>query len=149
MNPPHQGFGTDAPARGHVDLRLVIEDELLFPERPAQLGFQFQPLTGLGSHVRGVKLIGIAALFLSPMDRGIGTTQQALSIPGVLGKQADTYAGGGEERDPLKIDLPAQVAKEPLGDVDNLVDVVELLQDNDKLVFAAAGQGIGLSDMLS
>ena len=77
-----------------IDLRLVVQRELLALQRPAQALFDRLPLHGARVHRRLEELIALAAVFLGLVHRGVGVLDQRLGIQAVVGVDADADADG-------------------------------------------------------
>ena len=75
--PPY--FGSRKMTARKIHLRLVMQNELTFLERLAQLIFQCQPDSDRFGHFLSVKKITLAA-HLGFLERGLGILEQGLSI---------------------------------------------------------------------
>ncbi len=78
--PAHQGLdAVDAP-RVQVDLRLVVEAELVALQRPAQVVLEAQTLGAAQPHRALEESEPRASLSLGPVHGGIGVAQQLLGV---------------------------------------------------------------------
>ena len=68
--------------------------ELLPLDGAVQIGLEAEALGGLMAQIGGVKLIGMATLFLGAVQSGIGIHQQGIGIRAVIGRQGDSHADG-------------------------------------------------------
>ena len=80
--PAQQGFDADDPARGEVDLRLVVQLELVLVERAVQRRLGLQAFERVDVHLLGVEAGGVAAGALGLIERRVGLLQQvSKSLP--------------------------------------------------------------------
>ena len=139
MLPPHQRLGSDDLAGPKVDFGLVVEQQLLAIEGPAQLILQAQSLHRLGVQRLAVELVAVASVLLGVghRDAGIAASVSASSpSPGRaqfrcwttrrdLARQAERLRYVGE-------DAP--------GDQRCVVDGVDLWKKQEELVTTHTGK---------
>ena len=95
MAPADQGLGAaDQPGLG-IDLRLVVQLELLALERLLQIAFQPAAILGVGVHAGFEVLDVVAPVLLDEVHRRIGVRHQRLDAVAILRKQRDADAGRG------------------------------------------------------
>ncbi len=94
MFPSHQRLSTPDLAVCQVELRLVINLQLLIIECRAQVALEFDLATALGVQLLAEELKPRAAGILGAIHRGIGVLQQGLHAVPIVGKHddADTRA---------------------------------------------------------
>ena len=94
MSPAKQGFRPGDLSRSQIDLRLIVQRELLPFQSASQAFLDRLPLHGAHVHRGREKLIALAPMFLGLVHRGIGILDQRLRIQAVIGIDADADAGG-------------------------------------------------------
>src|SRR3569623_1790637 len=140
--PAQQGLETGDVPRREIDLRLVVMTELLALQRAAQAGVEAEPLERLHAHVRGIILIGAAALILRAIHRDVGVLEQGVGVVAVLWIDAHADAG-------VDIELVAFDVKGLRKDVEYLsregrgtVERHAVLEQYPELVAAETGDGV-------
>ena len=86
--PAHERLEADDRAGAHVDLRLVLQEQLAALEALAQLGRERQPGRGVDV-VRGLVELEAAALDLRAVERDVGPLQQQVDVVAVRRVQRD------------------------------------------------------------
>ncbi len=94
MVPADQRFGTGHLLRGHADLGLVVQEQLLAANGPAQVGQQPELLFGAVIHPVGEQHEGVASGFLGLVHRRIGKRHQLPFAGSVVGADCHADAGG-------------------------------------------------------
>lgn len=94
MLPPQQGFHTAHGARGQVNLRLVVQVELLPFQGTAQSVFELQGAYRLGLHLGGEEAEGIAPIQLGAVHGHVGRPGQHVEVVSVLRKQRNAHGRG-------------------------------------------------------
>ncbi len=94
MVPADQRFGTGHLLRGHADLGLVVQEQLLAANGPAQVGQQPELLFGAVIHPVGEQHEGVAPGFLGLVHRRVGKGHQLALAGGVVGADRHADAGG-------------------------------------------------------
>src|SRR6266850_4023529 len=92
MLPAHERLEADDGSGGEIDLRLVMQLDLLLADGRAQRILQLDALQRLPRHVRGVELEGVAAGVLDPVGGGVGVAQQAVEVLAVARIHARAHA---------------------------------------------------------
>ena len=92
MLPAHQGLEADRQAAGDVDLRLVVQQQLVLGHRLDQLVGQRQ---SFGAVFVGLVIVNAYALgkLLGLVHGHVGGTQQRMAVAAVLGVARHTDAG--------------------------------------------------------
>src|SRR5205807_6961262 len=80
MLPAHQRLDRDDAAAREIDLRLVMQLELLLADRRAQRVLQLDAVERLARHVGGVELEGIAAGVLDAVGGGGGVAELEIEV---------------------------------------------------------------------
>ena len=93
MLPAQQGFETGHGLVMHALLRLIDQPQLVARDRQTQIMLQHPAFTDRGAHRRLEEAIGVAAVGLGAVERGIGVAEQGLAIDGVVGANRDADAG--------------------------------------------------------
>ena len=101
--PAQQRFGADDAAVAQVDLRLVLDDELVALQRAAQLALQHEPLDGGGIHLGRVEREGVAAVLLRVVHRRIRVADEVDDVLGVA--RAQRYADARRQKDFVLVEL--------------------------------------------
>ena len=131
-----------------VDLRLIVEFELLVCDRAPQIELQQTSLLNARVHRQFEEAIGVAALRFGPVHRHVGVLQQGIHVLPVAGADRDADA------DP-DIGL-ASVQIERLGDrldkaprqAAGLLRLLQVSLQHDEFIAAEAGERVGLAQAL-
>ena len=138
MLPAHQGFDADHRPGFGIDLRLVVEQQLVAFQRPSQVRLQAQPVHALRIHAVVVEQEGILAAGLGLVHRRVRRLEQTLDGVGVAWGDCDTDAGGYHQLVFVDTDGLQQAVEKPLGHLAHGVVVLHLVQHHSKLVAAQA-----------
>ncbi len=90
--PADERLDADDGAGLEVDLRLIVEDELVPRDRLAQVGLDGLALDGIGVHLGPEELIVIAPGVFRLIHGEVGVAQQGLGIRRIAGKGGDADA---------------------------------------------------------
>ena len=93
MVPAHQRLDPDHPVGRELELRLVVDDELLAGQRLAQLALEGHRAAGGDVHLGGEEAVGVAARLLGPVHGELGVLQQRLDGAAVGRGHGDADAG--------------------------------------------------------
>ena len=129
-----------------IDRRLIVQLELAFHQRPAQVELHAAPRLHLRVHLRLEEAVGAAAVALGAIERKIGVAQKLVGISPVRGTHGDADAGADDHL--LAVDLVGLAqriddAQRQRGGVDRLRD--RCLHDGE-FVAAHARDRVGLAD---
>ncbi len=94
--PAQQRLGADDAAVAQVDLRLVVDHELVALDRAPQLALEHQPLDRRRVHLLRIEGEGIAAVLLRVIHGGIGIADQVDDIVGIARAEGDADTHGQE-----------------------------------------------------
>ena len=95
MFPAHQRFGAQKITRLEVNLRLIVQDQLIAVYGLAQLLLQLKPFGNLSLHTAFIET-KIIALFFGSEHCRIGVLDQRTDILTIIGKNGNTYTGGNK-----------------------------------------------------
>ena len=142
MGPAEQTFDGDDLAGPQIELRLVVQHELMFVDRGTQFFQQQQPVSAL-VEVRLVDRKRNAAQ-LGPVHRDIRAPQQAGAVGGISGRKrdADARADAGAHR--IQDEGLGQPVRQPLGDRGGVVGVC-VHEHHDELVTSQPDKQVGLA----
>jgi hypothetical protein len=149
MLPAQQGLDAGNAVALKVALGLIVQDELVALERPAQAGFQHQPLDRLGLDLRGMQQTRVAAGFLGGVHRSFGVLGERDLVVGVGGKQRGADAGSHAAFLTVERQRLDYGGQNPARQVGNLVAVGNLGQQNDELIAADARDEVASTDALA
>ena len=139
MAPAEQGLQADHGAARRLQLRLVVELELVAGQRRAQLALQRQALDRRGAEPAAVELEIAAALPLGMVHGEVGVLQQGLRIVAVIGEERDPDAGADHHRLLAQIERMVERREHPLGDPGRVLGPPELAEHDRELVAAEPG----------
>ncbi len=91
--PAHQSFDSENASGLDVDLRLIMEDELVFLQRIAQLVLEGKPPRNALGHLLVIEQVSFPGRFRSH-ERGLGVLEQRVRVCTVAGKHRDAELGG-------------------------------------------------------
>src|SRR3954451_22871348 len=94
--PANQRLYTNDLARATVDLRLVVQDELLPVNRTAQLVLEGELLRHAGGHLLGIEEHPLA-LGLGFLKCRFGISQQCVAILGISREQGNSHTGSNAQ----------------------------------------------------
>jgi hypothetical protein len=100
MVPAHQHLAAGHEAAADVQLRLVVELQLLPLHRPAQLDHQRHLVGGADVHVLAMEAVA-ALLLLRVVHRHVGAAEQGAGVGAVLGEEGDADAGADFQHLPV------------------------------------------------
>ena len=143
--PAHERLHADHAARGQRDLGLVVQDELVLVEGPAQLGQQRQALGRVGVALEVVGLDPRAGL-LGLVHGDVGAAQQRRDVVAVQGAQRDADARLEVDRDAAQLERPLQGAVQAGGHLGHDAAVGDVAQQHGELVAAQAGEQVAAAD---
>ena len=92
MVPPDQRLETDNPAGRELDLRLVIELELVALQRMPQIAFRGDAFPNLPVELGDVKAVLVAPLVLGAIEREVGLRHHVVGVLDLLGIGDDADA---------------------------------------------------------
>ena len=94
MHPAHERFESDHLAAPQVDLRLVVEAQLILLHRLPQLGLEPEPIHRVSVERLVEEDVPAPPLFLGVRQRDVGAPNQVAWLHGPLAAQGDPDAGG-------------------------------------------------------
>ena len=94
--PAHQRLGADHARRSHVDLGLVMQDQLVALDRLVQCRFKFELLAPAAGQHRAVDRAVVAARVLDRIHRDVGIAHQVNHRPAVARKHRNAHTGRDE-----------------------------------------------------
>jgi hypothetical protein len=92
VGPADQRFGTDDAASCGVELRLIVDLEVLLFQRVAQAFLDGDTSLGRGIHVVAIEVEAVSAALFRVVECRIGTLRQFLGLDCVARKAADACA---------------------------------------------------------
>ena len=119
-----------------IDLRLIVEKELVAIQSFAQLTFETQLLESARVHRLGIELEVVAAIVLGAVHGGVGVADQAFGDDPVVRVDGDADAGGHQKSLAVELVGLGQRLAEAPRDIGGISDAVELRQQDDELVAA-------------
>ncbi len=93
MAPADQRFQADHKAGFQVDLRLIMQLELVVADGSLQGDTQPDTAQGGAVHIRPVKLVALSAGLFRLIHGGIGIAHQFVRVFGIIGEQGNPDAG--------------------------------------------------------
>lgn len=93
VSPPNQRFEADNLSIDQVDLRLIVEEQLIALQCRAQLGIKRQTLFRPSGRFRREKTHAAFSLCLGLMERRVGAASQRFYIAAVRGVKRDADTG--------------------------------------------------------
>ena len=146
MRPAQQGLGTDQPAVGDVELRLVVEHELAPFERDPEIAFERQAFDGPRVHPGEVEAVAVAAGCLRRMHRDVGVFHQFVGVATVVGEHADADAARHVEHVAGRPDGFGDLAQQFLGDVRGILGDAQAGARHGELVVADPGDEVAAGE---
>jgi len=144
MLPSHEGLGAEDPTPG-VDLRLIVEEELVLLQRQVQILLELPPVPGCLIHACRKELNVVASSRLGVIHRRVGVAHQQFDRVTVTGEDGDTDARGRVHG--LTIDLVRLRQRvQNLGRHAFGGDGVGPRKDDDELVAAEPGDDVARPD---
>ncbi len=141
--PAQQGLeAADGAIAAEVDLRLVVQVELVAREGVAQGVFQLQVAAGIGIHGGGVEAEGVAPGALGFVHGDVGVLQQRLDAVAVAREERDAEAGRTVDAVALDLDRRRDGLDELACHHGDMVLVRDIGQEHDELVAAQARHGV-------
>jgi hypothetical protein len=143
--PADQRLHADDPPAVELDLRLVVDEELVAGQGLAELALEGHRAPGGEVHLGREEAIGVAARGLGPVHREIGVLQERPHGLAVGRKKRD--ADRGRDVHLLLVDdegLGEGVAQAP-GELGRIVDPAKRRLEDDELVGAEPGDAVGLA----
>ena len=144
--PAHERLDAGDASGREVDLRLVVQDELVALERAAQLGDQREPLARVTVTGRVVGLKARARV-LGLVHGDVGALQQRVGVGAVLGAQGRPDAGVHHDLEPLDLERVLERDSEPPPDFGRAGEV-RAREHQRELVAAEPRDEPGLTDRL-
>jgi hypothetical protein len=140
--PAHQRLRAAHPPAVEVDLGLVVQDELVAAEGPAQVAEQGQPAGRV--HVEP-RLVGDDAVLadLRLVHRDVGRAQHAALVAAVLGGEGQPDAGLDAQGHALDDERLVQLDQAALGERVRAGGAVDVGEQHGELVAAEPGHGVG------
>ena len=114
--PAHERLDAGDAAGREIDLRLVVQDQLVALERAAQLGDQGQPLARVAVAGRVVGLEAGARL-LGLVHRDVGALQQRLGLGAVLRRERGADARVHDDLEPFDLERVLERDADPAPDI--------------------------------
>ena len=105
---------------GDVDLRLVVQDELVVLDRAAQLAGEREALHGVPV-LLGLVELGAGVVGLGDVHRDVGALQQRLAVLAVRREAGDADRGADLERQAVDLERLRRPSRILLGDVDRVL----------------------------
>ena len=131
MLPAHQRLGADDPARGKLELGLVVQPQLVRRQGTAKIAGQADAVLGLGGQLGGVEGEGGAGL-AGGVERCLGAAGQLLGRARIIGIQGDPDMG-----------RHADFIEQLLGQKGGRIEAVEIGLDDREGGFGNPRDGIG------
>ena len=144
MLPAHQRFQTEDLAGIHFDQRLVVEDEFLVHQSPAQPVLHFERFERLVVHGRGVELERIAPGVLRSIHGRVRIADQRLSVGPIDRVHRDADAAGDHELAIVDGDRGAQGLQHFLGDLSSVLNFADDVDQDGELITAESRHGVFL-----
>ena len=142
--PPDQGLEAEHLGRAHIDLGLVVEDELLLVQRFLDAANGHHPLLGAAAVLGVEEEVGVAASLLGAVHRMVGMAQQRVGVAVI--DRVDRGAHAGRDLHGLlrRVDRIGQRdhAQHPLDRQLRLVERARTQQQHELVATQACG-GIG------
>ena len=145
MGPAGQGLDADQGTGAQVDLRLVVEPQLVQLQGLAQLSLQQDALEGGVGHVLGIELVVVASPVLGAVHGGIGVLQQGLDRLAIAGIDADAHAGGDIELMGAQPQRRGEGLDEAVGLEGGLLPGGQVFRQHHELIAAEPGEGVILA----
>jgi hypothetical protein len=98
MAPTCQRFDGHHASRYDVDHRLVVDLQLITPDRFAQIDFQRAPSVGFRLHLHRINLEAIAPLAFRSVEGKVGVAQDLVDPLAMRGDQGDPDAAADDDR---------------------------------------------------
>ncbi len=95
MLPAQQGLKPVHGLAAYAALRLIHQPQFVSGNRQAQIVLEHPPLADGGAHARLIEPIGVAAIGLGTIERGIGMAEQCFAVHCVV--RADRNADAGRD----------------------------------------------------
>ena len=143
MPPAYQRLDAVNEAGLGVDLRLIVQLELLERERLVQVALQLHPLLGRGIHAFRVALNVVPAALLGAVHGGVGVGDERLRALAVGRKHGDADARGGVQVDAVETDRELERLDGAPRDVLRVLVLRQAVHDEQKLVPAEAPHRVG------
>src|SRR5690606_28798702 len=89
MTPADERLGAAHASRADVQLRLIVQLELLELERAAQLGFEHEAVVRDAAHLGRVEAVASAGGFLRRAHRDLRAPEQGFERSAIVRKEAD------------------------------------------------------------
>ncbi len=143
MLPAHQGFRTDQPAGGKLDLGLEVEHELATIEPLPHLVLKTDAILNLEMHALIVEVVAAVRPLLGAFEREVRVLDQPVGI-GVVGR-VDRHAHRDIEMDfALLVRIgPNNLVMDFANEGDDVVQILLVGRDDGELVGAEPGDRIG------
>ena len=145
MLPAQQRLGADDAAARQVELRLVVDDELVLVERRAQAILERDAPLDRGVHVLGVEVEAVAAALLGVVHRGVGALEQRLGVLRVAREGGDADAAADRGALLAELQRLAERGDELARDGGGVELVAEVGEQHGELVAAEPRGGVGLA----
>src|SRR5205809_3056712 len=148
MPPAQQRLETADEAGLERHLGLVVEEELLLIDRPAQRRLHPHARERPLVHLAGEVLVGIAALFLGAIHGGVGVHDQGLGVVAVGREQGDADARADIGVVRIELERPAEGVQDFLRNDTRVPRLREVRHDRAELVAAEPAHRIAAAHAL-
>ena len=138
--PADEGLDREHLARRHLDLGLVVDDQLAVVERLAQLDLVLELPAHLGPQRLVEDLDAIATELLGRVHGRVGVAQQVVGVLRRLEREGDPDAGRGGHLVALDVERAAEGLAQLAGHRHGLALAVQVLGQDHQLVAAHPGQ---------
>jgi len=132
--PSKERFESDDFPGVHVDLRLVVQEELVTLERGTQTVSDGETIGEILVHVRRVDPVVVAAVALYPVHRRIGVLEKRFRVSTVERMHRDPDTRGHVEILTFEHERSRQRVHDALSDEDRVLGSRHLLDDGGELV---------------
>ena len=140
--PADQNLAAGHGPADEVDLRLVMQHELVLLHGAAQVVFDHHALDGAGIHVALEELVIVASQFLGVVHRRIGVLHHRLHGAAVVGIDADADAEADMDFVPVDEMRRGDGNKQLFGDMGRILRLLDVGQQDDELVAAVAADRV-------
>ena len=145
MLPAHERLHAAHPAGPHVDLGLVVHDELP-PDGAVQRTLELEPFVGLLVEPGGVHGVGVPPLVLGAVHGGVGVLQQGVRLLAVPRVESHADAGRDVELVLAEVERLPERRQQLAGDAHGVVLLLQLGEEHDELVATHAGDCVALAN---
>ncbi len=146
MPPAQQGLGADEFTALGVELRLVVNRELVVVDGPAQLRLEAEALPGLVVELLPVEGITVPPPLLDMIHGQIGLAQQFVMVRIVVGENGDPDTRRHMDRKVAKLERGGEFVDDPLRNRCRPLSVPGRMDDDGKLVATEPGDDVVLPE---